>query len=171
MLSDRGHRPYPAIDMEEHDAVLTVRDMPDLPPETIAREKWRFGRVNENGAFVADPEYVSLDGGMGDNIRPALYDSRYEAVLANRMTDAPEETVTLVGKYCESGDILIRDITLPVMESVDVVAIPSTGAYALPMSSNYNVNPRPPIVMVKDGNARLIRRRETFEDLLRTEVF
>ncbi|MCH8108490.1 MAG: diaminopimelate decarboxylase [Chloroflexi bacterium] len=116
-------------------------------------------------------KYVSLDGGMGDNIRPALYDARYEAVLANRMADAPEETVTLVGKYCESGDILIRDIVLPVIESGDVVAIPSTGAYALPMSSNYNVNPRPPIVMVKDGNARLIRRRETFEDLLRTEVF
>ncbi|MCH8110210.1 MAG: diaminopimelate decarboxylase [Chloroflexi bacterium] len=116
-------------------------------------------------------KYVSLDGGMGDNIRPALYDARYEAVLANRMADAPEELVTLVGKYCESGDILIRDITLPVIESGDVVAIPSTGAYAVPMSSNYNANPRPAIIMVKDGNARLIRRRETFEDLMRTEVF
>ncbi len=116
-------------------------------------------------------KYVSLDGGMGDNIRPALYDARYEAVLANRMADAPEELVTLVGKYCESGDILIRDIMLPVIESGDVVAIPSSGAYAVPMSSNYNLNPRPAIVMVKDGNARLIRRRETFEDLLRTEVF
>ena len=115
--------------------------------------------------------YVSLDGGMGDNIRPALYDARYEAVLANKVSDPPEETVTLVGKYCESGDILIRDITLPVVESGDLIAIPSSGAYAVPMASNYNLNPRPAIVMVKDGDARLIRRRETYEDMLRPEVF
>ena len=115
--------------------------------------------------------YVSLDGGMGDNIRPALYDSRYEAVVANRMNDAPAETVTLVGKYCESGDVLIRDIELPALDEGDLVAIPSSGAYAPPMSSNYNMNPRPAIVMVNNGEARLIRRRETFEDLVRTEIF
>ena len=115
--------------------------------------------------------YVSLDGGMGDNIRPALYEARYEAVLASRMNDAPADTVTLVGKYCESGDVLIRDIEMPTLVEGDVVAIPSSGAYAPPMSSNYNMNPRPAIVMVKDGEARLIRRRETFEDMMRTEVF
>ena len=111
-------------------------------------------------------KYVSLDGGMGDNIRPALYDSRYEAVVANRMTAAPEETVTLVGKYCESGDYLIKDIELPTLESGDLIAIPSSGAYAPSMASNYNLNPRPAVVMVKDGDARLIRRRETFRDMM-----
>ena len=115
-------------------------------------------------------KYVSLDGGMGDNIRPALYDARYEAVVANRMTEAPQEMVTLAGKYCESGDVLIRDIRLPVLESGDVVAIPSSGAYAPPMASNYNLNPRPAIIMVKDGNARLIRRRETYQDMMLADV-
>ena len=129
---------------------------------------YRVGGIKE---IPTVRRYVSLDGGMGDNIRPALYDARYEAVLANRVSDPPQETVTLVGKYCESGDVLIRDITLPVVESGDLVAIPSSGAYAVPMSSNYNLNPRPAIVMVKNGKARLIRRRETYEDMMRPEVF
>ena len=114
--------------------------------------------------------YVSLDGGMGDNIRPALYDSRYEAVVANRMSDAPAETVTLAGKYCESGDILVKDVALPVLEPGDLVAIPASGAYAPSMASNYNLNPRPAIVMVKDGVPRLIRRRESYEDLMTWDV-
>ena len=116
-------------------------------------------------------KYVSLDGGMGDNIRPALYDSHYEAVVANNMSGANEETVTLAGKFCESGDVLIRDATLPVMQPGDLVAIPSSGAYAPSMASNYNLNPRPAIVIVKDGDARLIRRRETYDDLMRSDVF
>ena len=115
-------------------------------------------------------KYVSLDGGMGDNIRPALYDARYEAVVANRMADPVGETVTLAGKYCESGDILVRDIGLPPVGSGDLVAIPSSGAYAPAMASNYNLNPRPAIVMVKDGDARLIRRRETYQDLMSCDV-
>ena len=115
-------------------------------------------------------KYVSLDGGMGDNIRPALYDARYEAVVANRMSDTAAETVTLVGKFCESGDFLIRDIALPAMESGDVVAIPSCGAYAPAMASNYNWNPRPAIVMVRDGEVRLIRRRETYADMMAYDV-
>ena len=116
-------------------------------------------------------KYVSLDGGMGDNIRPALYDARYEAVVANRMSDVAEQMVTLAGKFCESGDILVRDISLPAMEPGDVVAIPSSGAYAPAMASNYNLNPRPAIVMVKDGRATLIRRRETYDDLLACDIF
>ncbi len=116
-------------------------------------------------------KYVSLDGGMGDNIRPALYGSRYEAVVANRVHDAPSEMVTLVGKYCESGDVLIKDIALPPLQAGDVVAIPSSGAYAPAMASNYNLNPRPAIVMVKGGKARLVRRRETYQDLMRCDVF
>ncbi|MBM3944055.1 MAG: diaminopimelate decarboxylase [SAR202 cluster bacterium] len=115
-------------------------------------------------------KYVSLDGGMGDNIRPALYDAKYEAVVANKMGEKPSEKVTLAGKYCESGDVLIRDITLPHIESGDLVAIPSSGAYAPAMASNYNLNPRPAIVMVKDGKARLIRRRETYKDLMAADV-
>ena len=116
-------------------------------------------------------KYVSLDGGMGDNIRPALYEAGYEAVVANRMSDPPRETVTLAGKYCESGDVLVRDVEMPVLESGDLVAIPSSGAYAPSMASNYNLNPRPAIVMVGDGTARLIRRRETYDDLMRSDVF
>ena len=116
-------------------------------------------------------KYVSLDGGMGDNIRPALYDAQYEAVVANRMSEPPTETVTLAGKYCESGDILIRDITLPALQSGDVVAVPSSGAYAPSMASNYNLNPRPAVLIVKDGEVRLIRRRETYQDLMRSDVF
>ena len=115
-------------------------------------------------------KYVSLDGGMGDNIRPALYDSQYEAVAANRMLDPAEETVTLAGKYCESGDILVRDVDLPRLSHGDVVAIPASGAYAPSMASNYNLNPRPPVVLVKDGEARLIRRRETYRDLILADV-
>ena len=111
-------------------------------------------------------KYVSLDGGMGDNIRPALYDAKYEAVLANRMSEPPQEVVTLAGKFCESGDVLIKDILLPELISGDIVALPSSGAYAPSMASNYNLNPRPPIVMVDNGKIRLIRRRETYQDLM-----
>ena len=107
-------------------------------------------------------KYVSLDGGMGDNIRPALYGSEYEAVVASRMSASPSEVVTLAGKYCESGDVLVRDIEMPALESGDLVAIPSSGAYAPSMASNYNLNGRPAIVVVADGAARLIRRRESF---------
>jgi diaminopimelate decarboxylase len=115
-------------------------------------------------------KYVSLDGGMGDNIRPALYDSEYEAVVVNKMNIQPVETVTLAGKYCESGDILIKDIELPETEAGDLIAIPSVGAYTPAMASTYNMNPRPAMVLVKDGEASLIRRRETYQDLIALDV-
>ncbi len=115
-------------------------------------------------------KYVSLDGGMGDNIRPALYGSEYEAVVASRMSDEPAEVVTLAGKYCESGDVLIQDIEMPILESGDVIAIPASGAYAPSMASNYNLNARPAIVVVADGDARLIRRRESFQDMMAMDV-
>ena len=107
---------------------------------------------------------------MGDNIRPTLYDAGYEAVVANRMSDPPVETVTLAGKFCESGDVLIRNISLPVLERGDLIAIPASGAYAPSMASNYNLNPRPAIVLVNDGEARLIRRRETYRDMMLGDV-
>jgi diaminopimelate decarboxylase len=116
-------------------------------------------------------KYVSLDGGMGDNIRPALYDASYEAVVSNNMFGPTEETVTLAGKYCESGDLLIKDVPLPILNSGDLVAIPSSGAYGPSMASNYNLNLKPPIVVVKNGKPRLIRRRETYQDLIRLDVF
>lgn len=114
--------------------------------------------------------YVAVDGGMADNIRPAIYGSKYEAILANRPLDAADETVTVAGKFCESGDILIRDAHLPRVEAGDVVAIPAAGAYCLAMSSNYNHAPRPAVVLVSEGQARLIRRRETYDDLMRLDV-
>ncbi len=113
--------------------------------------------------------YVSVDGGMGDNIRPAIYDAKYEAMVANKAGEKNIKKVTIAGKYCESGDILIWDIELPDMVPGDVLAIPASGAYCIPMASNYNAALKPAIVIVKDGKARLVRRRETFEDLVSTE--
>jgi diaminopimelate decarboxylase len=109
--------------------------------------------------------YVSVDGGMADNIRPALYDSSYEAVIANKMSEKEANKVTIAGKFCESGDILIKDIDLPPVSTGDIIAVPSCGAYCLPMASNYNAALKPAIVMVNEGKARLIRRRETVQDL------
>ena len=114
--------------------------------------------------------YVSLDGGMGDNIRPALYEAQYEAVAANKMSDTDFETVTLAGKYCETGDILVKDVSLPILDSGDLVAIPASGAYCIAMSSNYNMNPRPEIVIVSDGDSRTIRKRETYQDLMALDL-
>ena len=115
-------------------------------------------------------KYVSVDGGMGDNIRPALYGSEYEAVAASRMTDPGSEPVTLAGKYCESGDVLVRDVPMPVLEPGDLIAIPSSGAYSPSMASNYNLNARPAIVIVNEGEARLIRRRESYDDMMAMDV-
>ena len=115
-------------------------------------------------------KYVSVDGGMGDNIRPALYDAAYEAVVAGKMRSEPSDTVTIAGKYCESGDVLVRDVVLPPVEADDVIAIPAAGAYCLSMASNYNHNPRPPIALVKGGDARLIRRPEDYQDIMRHDL-
>lgn len=114
--------------------------------------------------------YVSVDGGMSDNIRPALYGARYEGFLANRMEAEPGPRVTVCGKHCESGDILIRDVHLPAdTRPGDFLAIPATGAYAYAMASNYNHIPRPPVVLVEEGRAVEIVARETYEDLLRLD--
>ena len=113
--------------------------------------------------------YVSVDGGMADNIRPALYGATYAAEMANRAHDGQEEVIAVAGKYCESGDILIPAISLPPLHPGDLLAIPMAGAYCLPMASNYNFAPRPPAVLVAEGRARLIRRRETVADMLAME--
>ncbi len=114
--------------------------------------------------------YVSVDGGMGDNIRPALYQARLEAVVANRMRARIAGKVTISGKFCESGDILIRDIELPAMKAGDILAVAGAGAYSIPESMNYNAFCRPPVILVKDSKARLIRRRETLEDITRCDI-
>jgi len=111
--------------------------------------------------------YISVDGGMSDNPRPITYQSRYTALLADRPLAEAEETVTVAGKHCESGDVLLRDVALPVTASGEVLAVLSTGAYNLSMSSNYNRIPRPAAVLVHDGVADLVQRRELPEDLLR----
>jgi len=115
--------------------------------------------------------YVSVDGGMADNIRPAMYGSRYEALSVDRPLAPEEETVTLAGKYCESGDILIRAARLPRLRPGELVALPASGAYNLAMSSNYNMALRPPVVAVRAGRARLLQRRETVEDLMARDVW
>ena len=115
--------------------------------------------------------YISVDGGMSDNIRPGLYGAIYEAHLANRSSSAQTTSSRLVGKHCETGDILIRDIDLPSdIEPGDLLAIPGTGAYNRSMASNYNHVPRPPVIAVRNGAAKVIVRRESYEDLLRLDL-
>ncbi len=111
-------------------------------------------------------KYISVDGGMSDNIRPVIYGSRYEAVVAGKLGEGPQETVTIAGKFCESGDILIKDISLPVLQPGDIIAVPASGAYCLSMASNYNASVRPPILLLKGGKARVIRRRQSVEELM-----
>jgi len=113
--------------------------------------------------------YVAVDGGMSDNIRPMLYDSRYEAMLANKATVEPSVVVTVAGKHCESGDVLVRDVKIAPPEVGDVLVTPGTGAYGYAMANNYNGQPRPAVVLVGDGRAREIIARETWDDVLRLQ--
>ncbi|MFD2305939.1 diaminopimelate decarboxylase [Enterococcus termitis] len=110
--------------------------------------------------------YVSVDGGMGDNIRPALYGAKYDGFLANRISNEQQSPKTIVGKYCESGDVLIKDIELPTLRPEDLFAVTSTGAYGYSMANNYNRNLKPAVVFVEDGHEKLAIRRETYEDLI-----
>jgi diaminopimelate decarboxylase len=114
--------------------------------------------------------FVSVDGGIADNIRPAMYGARYQAVAADRPLAAAEETVAIAGKYCETGDVLIQSVALPHLRAGELLAVPASGAYQLSMESNYNLAYRPAVVMVEDGAARLIRRRQTAEDLVALDV-
>ena len=115
--------------------------------------------------------YIAIDGGFTDNMRPALYDAKYHAILANRISDAHDVNSRIVGKHCESGDIIVREINLPEdIHPGDLIAVPVTGAYGRQMASNYNHLTRPAVVAVKDGKARLIVRRETEADLLALDI-
>jgi diaminopimelate decarboxylase len=126
---------------------------------------YRAGAVKR----LTDRTWVAVDGGMSDNPRPQLYDARYTALSAARADEAADETVSVAGMHCESGDVLIDDVALPTPRRGDLLAVPATGAYTLAMSSNYNGVGRPAAVLVRDGEPQLIRRRETVDDLLRLE--
>ncbi len=115
-------------------------------------------------------KYMSVDGGMTDNIRPALYQAKYRGVIANKMNQENNDKVTVCGKCCESGDILIRDINTPEPEAGDIFCVFSTGAYGYAMASNYNKNPIPAVVMVKDGEDNLIVKRQTYEDMTKNDI-
>ncbi|MEV2265592.1 diaminopimelate decarboxylase [Nonomuraea africana] len=157
---------------------------PPTPAELLAvlkKETEGLRLAVEPGRSIAGPStvalyevgtvkgcYVSVNGGMSDNPRPAMYGAAYTAALANRRSDAPPSAVTVVGKHCESGDVLVRDLPLPSdLRPGDLLAVPVSGAYQRSMAGNYNHVPRPPVVAVMDGSARAIVRRESEEDLLR----
>jgi diaminopimelate decarboxylase len=139
----------------------TVKDVVVDVPEAAAPEEGR----------TAVRRYVSVDGGMSDNARPVLYDADYSAVLANRTSDAPAQLARVVGKHCESGDIVVRDVYLPAdVRAGDLIAVPGTGAYCWALSSNYNYLARPGVLAVRDGTARWIVRGETEDDLLSRDM-
>ena len=115
-------------------------------------------------------KYVSVDGGMADNIRPALYEAEYDAVLANKAENKGEEVVSIAGKCCESGDMLIWNLPLPEAEAEDILAVFSTGAYGYSMASNYNRLVKPAVVFVENGHAQLVVKRETLDDIVRNDL-
>ncbi|MFW6007086.1 MAG: diaminopimelate decarboxylase, partial [Halanaerobiales bacterium] len=115
-------------------------------------------------------QYVAVDGGMTDNIRPALYDADYEVFLANRCLEKPSTTVTVAGKCCESGDILAEGVEIPEPETGDILAITNTGAYTYAMASNYNSIPRPAVVLVHEGESNIIIKRESYSDLIENDI-
>jgi diaminopimelate decarboxylase len=123
---------------------------------------YRIGTIKE---IPGVRTYVSVDGGMSDNLRPMLYGARYEAAIADRPDAAGTHLSTVAGKHCESGDILIRDVALPNPQPGDLLVTPATGAYGYTMASNYNGVPRPPVIFCREGKARAVVRRETYEDL------
>lgn len=126
--------------------------------------------VGTNKEIPGVRKYVAVDGGMTDNPRPALYESKYEALLANRATEANEEKVSIAGKCCESGDMLIWDVDLPKVESGDLLAVACTGAYNYSMASNYNRIRRPAVVFVQNGQSDLVVRRESYKDIIANDV-
>ena len=162
--------------LERVETVWTAKELP-VPQLVLEPGRSLVGRAGltlyEVGVVkqvAGDTTYVAVDGGMSDNPRPQLYQAAYTGLLANRADEEPAGAYVVCGKHCESGDIMIHDLPLPTPRRGDLLAVPATGAYALSMASNYNVVPRPAAVLVTDGDARLIRRRETIDDLLELEV-
>ena len=115
-------------------------------------------------------KYAAIDGGMGDNIRPALYQAEYTGLLANRAEEQKDDIYTICGKCCESGDIIIKDLKMPAPRRGDILAVLSTGAYGYSMASNYNMCLIPGVVFVRDGESRLVVRQQTYEDLISRDL-
>ena len=132
----------------------------------VARAGIALYTVGARKAIPGLHTYVSVDGGMADNIRPAMYGAPYEIIAVERPLAPPEETVTIAGKYCESGDLLARDVELPRLRPGEIVAMPAAGAYHLAMASNYNLAAKPAVLLLDNGRALLLRRRETADDLM-----
>ena len=174
-------QPPPTIDTYAETIATTLRagceryglPLPEVHIEpgrsVVGRAGVALYRVGARKEIPGVRTYVSVDGGMADNVRPAMYGSAYTAVVANRMRDASAETVAIAGKFCESGDVLIDAIALPRLEAGDLLALPASGAYNLAMESNYNMALRPAVLFLRDGEARVVRRRQTYEDLLALE--
>jgi diaminopimelate decarboxylase len=159
------------------DAIQAAWARRDLPQPRLVLEPGRalVGRAGltlyrvRSVKRLDDVTWAAVDGGMSDNPRPQLYGARYTAISAARADEPANETVSVAGLHCESGDVLIDDVALPPPRVGDLVAVPATGAYALAMSSTYNATPRPAAILVGDGEARVIRRRETIDGLLALE--
>ena len=170
------------LDVWARQTVAALRDVlreHDLPAPELVLEPGRMlvGRAGVAlytvGSIKMIPgvrTFAAVDGGMSDNIRPSLYGAVYDVELANRSAPNRDEPVTIAGKYCESGDILIERAMLPDLRAGDLLALPAAGAYTMAMASNYNMAPRPAMVLVADGRARQIRRRERYDDLLLNEI-
>ncbi len=177
----RDQRP-PSIDEFVATVVEAVRaawsaegiPMPRLAIEpgraVVARAGVTVYRVGGVKDIPGVRRYVSVDGGMSDLLRPMLYGATYEALRVTRPADEPVEPVRLVGKHCESGDVLISEAHLPEVAAGDLICLPATGAYGVAMASNYNGVPRPAVVFVDEGHARVVARRETYADLLSREL-
>ena len=132
----------------------------------VARAAVALYRIGSIKQVSEARTYVAVDGGMGDNIRPALYSARYTARLADKFNAPATHTYAIAGRYCEQGDVLIESVELPEVAVGDLLVVPNAGAYQLPMASNYNLIPRPAVVLVNAGHSQLLRRRETLDDLL-----
>jgi len=165
-IAARLGTPLPRFSIEPGRAIvgpagLTLYTVGTVKPVTVTGD--------DGATFVRT--YVSVDGGMSDNIRPALYGARYHAELANRTSDAAPVLARVVGKHCESGDVVVHEVELPGdVRAGDLLAVAATGAYGRSMASNYNLLPRPPVVAVLDGGTRVLVRRETVEDLLALDL-
>ncbi|HET9999727.1 MAG TPA: diaminopimelate decarboxylase [Ktedonobacteraceae bacterium] len=154
--------------LRTHDSGLAAPTLVIEPGRSIiARAGVAVYRIGARKQTAGGITFLFVDGGMGDNIRPALYGAQYSALAVERAFAPPEETVCVAGRYCESGDILIEQIRLPRMRDGELLALLVAGAYSLPMSSNYNFVPRPAVILVDEDGAQLMERRETVDDLLR----
>lgn len=148
-------------------------DLPELAIEpgrsivgNAAVTLYRIGTIKEVPGVRT---YISVDGGMSDNIRPMLYGATYGALVANKAGDEPRKTATIAGKHCESGDVIIKDVELPEVEVGDILCTPATGAYGFAMASNFNMQRKPAVVMVEGGKAKTIIERQTYEDLIKDQ--